>query len=410
MIPGKKLALRELLYLTALALYVGVDLFCSTYLYNILASQGDPIIVLCKFARYIAYALCACKIAMRISSNKIKILAFFTLFLGVILVSIKGTDKAAFFYILIIIAAKDVDFRKILRVFMSLQIGTLAFCFLCCYVFGIGNASVSDEGSFRYFLGFGWVNRASYVWLGIILEYICLKDGKIGPCELLLFLAGTVFFYAKTSTMFSFVISICAICFFGIRRIWLLRKGRRSFRFSTVISKIDELAFPLFALIGILSNLLYNSNNPIMYALNRFVNYRFSLGQAAIQKYGLGLFGNDTVWTGASTLLWELSGNNTYEYVDCGYLQIALDYGLLMLALVVALYCLAIHNANKRSETSVKYTLLIFGVLSIFEPRLIDFTINPFILYGLSTLKINKHLRESLQTQGRAGGKRIYSG
>lgn len=304
-----RLTKQEFLYLSALTLYVGVTLFQSTYLYNVLVSQNEMILLLMKILRYTSYFLCIFKIAISIPDNLKKILTAFALILLIILITIKGTDKAVLFYFLIIAGAKDMDFGKIIKVFLIMQIIILIFCFLC-YWGGIGSEIIFQDGRKRTFLGFGWVNRASYLWLGIVIEFACLKKRKLKlPCAFF-FLCMAVYIYMKTQTRFSFIMTVGVLGIFLLPNL-LIKKTKYSIYHKPKLYEI--LAIPIFAITSILLYTIYNPDNPFLSLLNRLLNSRLSLGLSALQKYDLGLMGNKTIWTGASTLMWGFSGNNTYD-------------------------------------------------------------------------------------------------
>ena len=139
---------------------------------------------------------------------------------------------------------------------------------------------------------------------------------------------------------------------------------------------------------GIALILIFKSSNPFLYKLNRFVTGRLELGKKAIDRYGLHLGGNKLQWIGSSTLLFGLAEGNDYFYVDNGFLQIALEFGLIFTAFVLFMYTAAIKKAVFLKDYSFAAIVLILGMVFVFEPYVIDFALNPFVLYYFSKITI----------------------
>ena len=383
-----KFKVNDFLYLLALLLYTSTLMFQYTYLYNDLSQQRCFLIYVLKYIRYFSYLIVLFKIFINNTTSLKRIFLGVLLMAVTLFVAIHGTDKAPIFYVLMIFGAKDVNFRKIVRLYQFLHVILLTYCFMSAVIFNIGAESVLNNNEVRYFIGFGWVNRAAYIWLALLVETIYLRGKKMLFIEYLFFISGAIGIYLYTHTDFAFIVTLFTCGFFFLKNKGLLGKSKMK-KFKSI--KLAQFAFASFAIGSIALHAFYNSANTMMYTVNRLINFRFSLGKAAIEKYGLGLLGNDTVWNGASTMLWGTNGSNLYEYVDCGYLQVTLDYGILMLVMVLVFYMLGINNAFKTNDRYAIYIVFIYGVLCIFEPRLVDFVFNPFILYGMATLKMTRN-------------------
>ena len=67
-----------------------------------------------------------------------------------------------------------------------------------------------------------------------------------------------------------------------------------------------------------------------------------------------------------------------YNYVDSSYLQIAIRYGIVLLALVCVLYGAALLKAHKRKDGMLFLFLIVILFLCIEEPFLFDVGFNLF--------------------------------
>ena len=92
-------------------------------------------------------------------------------------------------------------------------------------------------------------------------------------------------------------------------------------------------------------------------------------------------------------MLFGLAEGNEYFYVDNGFLQLALEFGLLFTAFVLYMYTAAIKKAVYLKDYSFAAIALILGFVFVFEPYVIDFAFNPFVIYYFSKITIPSHAR-----------------
>lgn len=375
----------NIIFVLALFFYCGSLLFSNTYLFSQMSANGINLEYVMKIMRYISYGLCVTKLLVQQYYKRDILLGILTVTLLMLLVSLKGTDKAPFFQLLFIIASYKSDFRLVVRTYLVLQSVFLFFA-ICCYYLGIGSEVILDNGRMRTFLGFGWCNRGAYLWLSILTELFCTRILRKHKFLWAISAFITVYIFYKTRTMFPFAVAM-AILIFSILD-WF--KQINTLGKKILSCKVLNLLFvPVFACCSILLCKLYSHGKGLLNQINAVTNQRLMLGKNAINKYGLGLWGHDTAWLGSGTMYWN-NGKTEYEYVDCGYLQIAIDYGLLFLLLVILIYEIGVFKAHKTGNPRVLFSVLIWTAVSVFEPRLVDFMCNPFIFAGSALLSNNK--------------------
>lgn len=100
--------------------------------------------------------------------------------------------------------------------------------------------------------------------------------------------------------------------------------------------------------------------------------------------YGVSLIGQDIEWVGFN-ISETLTG--TYNYVDCSYVKILLDHGILLLTVVLLAYGYILYQSVQKKEYYLTWIILIVLVFSITEPRLFDITFNPFFVLVMSGRK-----------------------
>ena len=137
----------------------------------------------------------------------------------------------------------------------------------------------------------------------------------------------------------------------------------------------------ILAAVAIGFQYIYDPDNALLAKLNEFLTGRLKWGHAGIDEYGLKLFGNKIEWVGYDAD-WE-SGMK-YNYVDSSYLQIALEYGIIVLAVILLLYALLIFTSIKNQKYYLCWLALIILVFCVTEPRLVKLAYNPFMLLAVT--------------------------
>lgn len=381
---------KSIFYYVGIFLYVLSMNLQSSFMFNEWSLANSPMLIVLKLLKYSAYLFC--------------ILHFFTLsrfsrnFLfaaGIMLVlsvyaMYTGPQKLPIFYFVLIATAVKTDFRKIVKIFLFIQATTFVI-YLSLALLGImGSGEVVEVGRIRSYLGYGWVNRASYNLLFMSLELLYLRKRALDPVLAIILSAVNWFVYVKTHTVFSMAITFMIIAYGTIY--YFYSKSDRKIKFFKKNRKRDYYllltAFLVLIVAGIALILIFKSSNPFLYKLNRFVTGRLELGKKAIDRYGLHLGGNKLQWIGSSTLRFGLAEGNDYFYVDNGFLQIALEFGLIFTAFVLFMYTAAIKKAVSLKDYSFAAIVLILGMVFVFEPYVIDFALNPFVIYYFSKITI----------------------
>ena len=362
----------------------------SSFMFNEWSLANSSMLIVLKLLKYAAYLFCILHFfsLSRFSRN-------FLFAAGIMLVlsvyaMYTGPQKLPIFYFVLIATAVKTDFRKIVKIFLFIQATTFVI-YLSLALLGImGSGEVVEVGRIRSYLGYGWVNRASYNLLFMSLELLYLRKRALDPVLAIILSAVNWFVYVKTHTVFSMAITFMIIAYGAIY--YFYSKSDRKIKFFKKNRKRDYYllltAFLVLIVAGIALILIFKSSNPFLYKLNRFVTGRLELGKKAIDRYGLHLGGNKLQWIGSSTLRFGLAEGNDYFYVDNGFLQIALEFGLIFTAFVLFMYTAAIKKAVFLKDYSFAAIVLILGMVFVFEPYVIDFALNPFVIYYFSKITI----------------------
>lgn len=387
-----RIASPDLFYI-AVFLYALANNIQLSYAYTTWATSGSSMLAVLQALRYAAYALCLVRLLYLNRLNRINIWVDVALLCGAVVASATGTANSPMFYLLFFISGINTDFRKIVKVFLTVQCATFVL-YLFCGLMGIaGGGTVLQSGRTRAFLGYGWVNRASYCLLFMTIELMYLKNYRIKIFPAMGILLMDIIIYLMTRTMYSMLLTAFVVLIALKRRYVRIKRKHPGIRRD----KLLTLFFLATLIIGIILPCMYTKSNKMWRLLNGIVTGRLELGKEAIDRYGLHIWGNKLEWVGSSTLLFGLSKSKEYFYVDTGFLNLSLEFGVLFTGLIALMYYMSIRMATKRRDDGMIITLFVLFILFTFEPYVLDFAFNPFPLYFIAGMNIYQFRKRSIQ-------------
>lgn len=381
----------EVVFLLAFFVYMSANILDLT---AVAFGQGNDrvslINIFTKMARYVAYILLAFKVICSDIYNR-KWIKLFLDVSCVIAISFLGSfNKTIIFYLLIFIAACNVEENYIIKISCAVQSVILFVCVIGSRIGVIKDYVRQDGGRIRHFLGFSWTTTGAILFVFILLQYIYLKKGKLSIWEDIIALGISLYLYKMTNSRFAFLISIITIIIFAIYRL-----NVNNGRFIQKLKGVFIASPVVVAIFAILLHAFYNPQNTIYFQLNKLLSGRLALGQNAMSEYGISLFGKDIEWIGFNM---EETLRGTYNYVDCSYVKILLDHGILFLGIVLLAYAYMLKKSIQKKQYYYTWILMIIMIFCITEPRLFDITFNPFIVLTLAGQKsiVDKNVKRGM--------------
>lgn len=152
-----------------------------------------------------------------------------------------------------------------------------------------------------------------------------------------------------------------------------------------ITSRLRPLGMAAPGIVGvgtIVCYLVYNSSSAMWQAVDQFLTGRLALGDAAIQTYGINLFGHDITWIGNGIF----PSDAAYNYVDCSYIQLMLSYGALFIIAVIAIYVIAAIKAVRIKDYTLVWVLFFVSVYAVTEPYLVNLAATPLIILAFAEL------------------------
>ena len=137
---------------------------------------------------------------------------------------------------------------------------------------------------------------------------------------------------------------------------------------------------PIFCIGSIVLHIVYTPGNDFLSWLNELLSGRLYYGNIVISDYGFSLFGKDIKMQGwgFSTLEWDAELG--YYFVDCGWLSIILQYGIVMAAFVCAVYTVVSMRSFKAGDSVLPVILFFIALSSVVDHHILEYWFNPFLL------------------------------
>ena len=203
--------------------------------------------------------------------------------------------------------------------------------------------------------------------------------------EWIFLFAGNAFLYYYTDSRLSFLLGAFILVVLALYKLgakWLLEN-----RFSKYLML---WSFPLAAILSYYVTWNYNPSDIMQFALNFVLEGRLDLGQDALFTYGFTLFGTPVAWVGNGLDENGLKGVGIYNWVDCAYIKVMIDYGVTALALYLVTMTLLLYRCYRRGELIQMLVLSMVAAHGIIDDLVLIPIYNTFlILIGTMLLTAN---------------------
>ena len=360
----------ELLYLAALCLYLMLLFVNQTELLILLSDQEQALI---QKARYLCYLAFALKLLLTPAySRKYLLAAALAAGCAVLCVYASHTRKLLF-TVLAVLAAYDCDTRKIIRCAGAVFAAGLAATLLLCAA-GILKNVVLDAARNRQNLGFNWVTLAPIYFLFVSLAYVHWRGARISWLELLCLFAAAWLLYRATNTRMTFFLNALFLLVSAVE-LRLLRS-----RWSILSALGGRVWLLPFAVAGVvlLVQVLYTPQSAAWAELDHLLSERLSLGAQSLSQLPVKLFGQQIQWNGFSLDADYLKPKTgaVYNNVDCSYLRLLLDDGVVGLLLFLSLYAWGMYQAARAEDYVLVWMYVLVLLFCITEQWMVELSFN----------------------------------
>lgn len=326
-----------------------------------------------KLFLWTSYFIVAGIIFFDVLRRKYKIieLCVITLITVILFINMRMTGiKDVLIYWFFILGSKGTDYKRVVKWVGIAHFAALFIVIGSCYADVLDNVIYIHRSRIRESLGFNYTTEGANFYFYSVLLWVYARDKKIRWTELGLLVLFDVFLFAKTGTQSAFVLSIFVLCLVAVAKIvpniciW-----------KTEYYWITMLLVPFMVVFILYTTCKFDPSVAWLNKLDQVLNSRLQLGHAAIEKYGVPVFGQYIRWVGGANVF-----EGKYNYVDSSFVQILINYGWVFFCiLILGLLCFERSICNKKDF----YLLIVFSTFIIhatFDPQLIWIMFNTFWL------------------------------
>lgn len=314
---------------------------------------------------------------LQIKVSKVKLLGIIFISIIVFMCIIKTMDPIIPIVLLALIAAKNIEFKKIVKVSFRFN-SIMVFIILFLAIIGV----IEDTQTFRYFgttkiichgLGFNHSSALPTFYFFLFLNYFYLSPNKRNLLNLLIgVMIGYVIFTFCAERLRFYLLIIAAIMIFIQPFLYD--------RFKRINKYIILWCFPVCCLLTLLLGYYYNPSNQLMKHLNITLSNRLYFENHAFNNYPITLLGQDILMGEDVT---KFNDGTTYFYLDSAYVYLLFEYGILVFIVLILVYMFSCKKALDLNDGYLCIWLFLLALDSIVGNQLLSIWSIPimFILF-----------------------------
>ena len=286
-----------------------------------------------------------------------------------------------FEYALIIIGARGVDPKKIIRVFLYITMAmTVYTVYLCLDGQIINIITYRDYESTHKRMGLGFIYATCFSAhiLAIVVCWSYLRLHIISWFEIvMIFISGPVTFYfteARISSVCIILISIVLV----IDKYFYGKNKFRIFEYKFVQFILTWFGTVL-TILSILLGVMYVKGNPVWDKLEELSSERISQNYIGLHRYPITLLGHNISSVG-ELANGQRAVSDNYFVINNSYVSVLMKMGIIGLIAVLVMIALLSHKAIKEKQYSWLMIVTIISGFCFFEHRVLEWTINPIFV------------------------------
>lgn len=289
-----------------------------------------------------------------------------------------------------IVAASDVEFEKILKVYIGVSLVVILAAFIASQTGLIENLIYfGGERGDRYSFGSVYPTDFAAHFVYLLTAAFCLDAAQKWKNRIILYiltagLAVLLYVYCKAYTS---VICLVLLCFAnGVFRLCSLQRT-----LEKVVGYLCMIIPTGLAAISIISSVVYEEYIHTLYKWNLLFSERLFYSNLAIKEYPIKLFGQMVTEIGNGR---NVEYNMDYFFIDNSYVRIIVEYGIVMFTFVIAMLLWSIVKGVKTKKMAIVIAMIVLCVHSVMEHHIFEMAYNPFIYLMFAELSSSKKKEE----------------
>lgn len=293
----------------------------------------------------------------------------------------------------LIVGAKDVDFNKILRVYLAIGITIMLAAFVASQMGWIENLqyTVNRDDTWVVRNSFGSVyptDFSAHIFY-LAAAGVCLSENKLTWGKIVNFLVLAVFVLDKCGARTS------AICMLLMAVMLLFVKMFKNKIKTNVFYHIMNLSMVALASVFFSLVYIYDITKEWTIKLDEILSNRLSISNKALDLYDYKLFGQNIIEIGMGR---DEIVRDDYFFLDSTYIRIALLYGLVLLIVTLLIFWIAGKRAIANKRFIIVVAIAVIAVHGFMEHHILEIAYNPilcFLFARCNKIEIKNKLEES---------------
>ena len=366
----------EIIYLTVFAVYLASVTINTTTFFSYYPHRVATIIQL------LTAGLMLAKIVFFDELTTRQIMAEMGLLSVVLIVTLISSAHYLVTTVLLVMAARGVDFRRILKVYLWVVGGILLVAFVAAMLGIIKNITFVTEDGVRQSFGVVYTTDFAAHIFYLSCVYLYLKARRFELINLVPVLFGLWVVYHYTHTMTDTVAMIILLVFFMG---YIYRRQLLKIKVAITGLRYHFLALPVTTILIVWLTAVFNFNDKVLRILNELLSTRLALGNNGLLAYGIKLFGQPWIpmngWGGdRASMYTDGIGEATYFFIDSSFLNMLISYGLLLTLLIIIGLSVFLFLRTKQNDYLLPTVFLAITVASAFDQHFLEVTYNVFFL------------------------------
>ncbi len=290
------------------------------------------------------------------------------------------------YYYVMIIAAQDMKFKNIVKIFLVTLVVMLIFTFISAKLGIIVGMTNMRDGStdLRYALGTVYPTDLAARLFYIELFYIVLRKFKLTLPEYVIWMTVIAFGYIVTNTRLDAILMVMILLTV------LLKKQVINFLEKLKFTGISVISAAIISfIIGI--TYLYKPHNFLLDKIDHLLSGRLRFGHIAFERFNVPFFGQVVPQVGNGGL-----HKHTYEYfyIDCSYIRVLMMNGLFSFLILMIVLFWMIHYFLDAKAYTLLLALLFVLLSSVIDQHLLEISFDCILLTLFSNITYFKERLE----------------
>ena len=279
-------------------------------------------------------------------------------------------------YWLMIIGARNVDFRRIARLALLISVPVLVAVTLLSVTGVITDLVYFPDISPRHSFGIIYPTDYAAHWFFAASLWFWLKNGRLKWYEISVFIALTAFLFVFCKPRLD------CICMLLLTAAGLLLNYKWTEKSVLRLRWTFVAVFLFFAAAAFILSIIYSPGLPLREYLNaRFhtIHSRFRIAYEMLCNYPFSFFGASfcEIGNGGSTV--EPS-KSQYSFIDISYIKVYIRAGVIIFAGLMFLLTRFMYKRAKAKDAATLVVMSIIAMNCFVAHHLLDFSYNVFLL------------------------------